>query len=44
MTDSKSLIHCNLIVLDVNIPVQWLENRSKAFEPAYLYTMEKVWL
>ncbi|XP_051148287.1 membralin-like protein At1g60995 [Andrographis paniculata] len=21
--------------------VQWLENRSKAFEPAYLYTMEK---
>ncbi|KAL3818767.1 hypothetical protein ACJIZ3_004672 [Penstemon smallii] len=30
-----------MIVHDVNISVQWLEMRSKAFEPAYLYSMEK---
>lgn len=24
------------------VSVQWLENRSKTFEPTYLYTMEKV--
>lgn len=25
-----------------SVSVQWLENRSKTFEPTYLYTMEKV--
>lgn len=26
----------------IDLSVQWLEKRSKAFEPTYLYTMEKV--
>ncbi|RWW79343.1 hypothetical protein BHE74_00012378 [Ensete ventricosum] len=35
------ILKCEFVIFYVCVAVQWLERRSKAFEPTYLYTTEK---